>query len=76
MRVSDRPVGDLLFLMIAGTVCIVLFISSIGLIILQILYPEKDLRAIGTAIAGIINTMVGVLVGYLVGRGKADSKQQ
>lgn len=67
-RVRDRSTGDLLVLMIAGTICVVVVATSASLIVEGWLKPERDTSAAASAIGDVINTLIGLLAGFLAGR--------
>jgi hypothetical protein len=67
-KVRDRTTGDLLVLMIAGTVCGVVLLVSLSLIVEAWVHPEADTSGASAAIGDVINTLVGLLAGFLAGR--------
>lgn len=68
-RFRDRPTGDLLVLMIAGTVCFGVLASGAIIAVVVLLHPETDVSNWISRVSGILNTMVGLLAGFLAGRG-------
>ena len=68
MRLSDRSTGDLLILLLACLVVAVVLISTIGLFVVELVNPEQDTSSAGAVIANIVNTLVGLVAGYLAGR--------
>jgi hypothetical protein len=71
-RLSDRSTGDLLILLLASLVVAVVLISTVGIVIIQIARPDQDTGTAGAVIANIVNTLVGLVAGYLAG--KTDSR--
>jgi hypothetical protein len=69
MRLKDRPTGDLLVLMISGTVCFGVLASGAIIAMVVLFHPETDVSNWISRINGILNTMVGLLAGFLAGRG-------
>ena len=63
----DRPTGEIMVLMIATTICTYIAGSMIVLFILAIT-TSRDLSGPARNIADIINTLIGLLAGYLAGR--------
>ena len=68
--IRDRPTGELLILMIAGTVCLFVLVFGGVVGVLAISDPTLDLAAASRAVGGIINTLLGLMAGFLVGRGR------
>jgi hypothetical protein len=60
----------MLVMMIAGTICLVVVTVTVGLIVEEFLRPEHDTSAPASQIGDIINTLIGLLAGFLAG--KAD----
>jgi hypothetical protein len=67
-RFRDRPTGELLVLLIAATVCGYVVVSVVLTIVLAI-FTDKDITGAARNIADVINTMIGLLAGFLVGKG-------
>jgi len=75
-RLRDRETTDLLVLLVGGTVCFVIVGLMLSLIISEIARPEHDTSAAASAIGDVINTMVGLLAGFLAGRSEAAVRRQ
>lgn len=65
---ASRSTPDLLILVIAGAIGITVVSFSVWLGVLLVTQPERDVTTAATALAGILNTMVGLLAGFLAGR--------
>lgn len=65
---SNRSTSDLLVLLIAGTVCAAILVTVIGLGVAEFFHPEQDTTKVAGAIINVINTMIGLLAGFLAGR--------
>jgi hypothetical protein len=68
MMSQKRSTADVLILMIAGTICGVILLTVVGVNILELVNPDADTKVISAAIANVVNTLVGLLAGYLAGR--------
>lgn len=68
LRIRDRSTGDLLVLMIASTVCAVILITVLAVVIVKFFHPETSTDIAVRTVAGILNTMIGLLAGFLAGR--------
>jgi hypothetical protein len=68
IRFRDRSTGELLVLMIAGTVCGTVIVQTVLVITWTFIRPEVDTTNITRQISAIINTLVGLLAGFLAGR--------
>lgn len=72
----DRSTGELLVLLIASTVCAVVLISLLFVGILEAVDSTIDTsRAQGT-ISDIINTLIGLMAGFLAGKTERVQRQQ
>jgi NhaP-type Na+/H+ or K+/H+ antiporter len=67
-RLRDRNTGDLLVLMIAGTICFSVVAGGATIVIAEITKPNIDTSAAARTITGIINTLIGLLAGFLAGK--------
>lgn len=67
-KVRDRSTGDLLVLMIAGTICVVVVTVTLSLIVQAWFQPDRDTSPAASAIGDVINTLIGLLAGFLAGR--------
>jgi len=73
-RLRDRNTGDILVLMIAFTVCGYIIVISAVLIVNAFINPNEEQTGAARNIADIINTLIGLLAGYLAGRSGFKSK--
>jgi hypothetical protein len=73
---ADRTTGDLLILVIASTVCFSVLASGMALFIVTLLYPEEDTSQGFHAVSDVINTLIGLLAGFLAGRTDATLGKQ
>ena len=74
-RFKDRTTGEILVLMIAGTICGAVAIGMISIILLAIFRPGYDYNGGARTIADLLTTMVGLLAGYLAGKTVNMSKK-
>lgn len=64
----DRSTGDMLVIMIAGTVCWSVVASGALVGIVSIFHPQTDVTVWVTRVTSLVNTLVGLLAGFLAGR--------
>jgi hypothetical protein len=67
-RLRDRSTGDLLVLLVAGTVCFTVLGSAAAIILAEALRPEGDTASAAASVSDVINTLIGLLAGFLAGR--------
>jgi hypothetical protein len=74
MKVPDRPTMDILILLVAGTICVTVLISTFSIVIIEVVNPESDTSAAANIISDTINTLIGLLAGFIAGKtsGRGD----
>lgn len=75
-RLRDRPTGDLLVLMIAGTVCFVVLGSGFTALVIEVINPDVDTAPIIRQVSDIVSTLIGLLAGFLAGRTDANASER
>ncbi len=70
-RLRDRPTTDLLVLMVAGTICASVLFGGLTAGFLLIFRPESDTGKVVVLISDVLNTLIGLLAGFLAGRSDA-----
>jgi hypothetical protein len=65
---ADRTTGDLLIMVVASTVCLSVLAAGFALFIVTLMYPERDTSQGFHAISDVVNTLIGLLAGFLAGR--------
>jgi hypothetical protein len=73
---SRRSTADLLVLIIASTICGAILIAVVGVFVLRIAQPKTDLAGIVGNLGDVINTMVGLLAGFLAGKTGARRRRE
>jgi hypothetical protein len=74
-RFRDRPTSDILILAIAATICTYVLVSIVISVIFLFINPESaTLSDAVRNIADIINTLIGLLAGFLAGKSGALGK--
>lgn len=68
MRWRDRPVSEILVLMITGTICAGLILTGATATLFVFIHPDANLDGPARYIADITNTLIGLLAGFLAGR--------
>jgi len=67
-RLRDRPTGELMVLMVAFTVCGSVVVGGGAIIVLAVFQPSVDTSSAARNIADLLNTLIGLLAGFLAGR--------
>ena len=68
MRFQERPTGEIMVLTITFTVCFGVMASGLFVAFIVVFHPGTDVSIWVTRITGILNTMLGLLAGFLAGR--------
>jgi len=75
-KLLDRPTGDLLVILIAATICGSVVLGGTTIAIIEIWHPQTDTTAALGMIGDIINTLIGLLAGVLIGRSDVTEIRQ
>lgn len=67
-KIRDRSTGDLLVMMVAGTVCFMVLVTGVTIMIVEIVDAKADTSTAVRQVTGIVNTLIGLLAGFLAGR--------
>lgn len=73
-RFRDRPTADLIVAYLAVLVGIILIVMTFTLVVSEIWYPDRDLGTLAQRVGTIVSSLVGVIVGYMAGRGVNGAK--
>jgi ABC-type amino acid transport system permease subunit len=65
---EKRSTGEIMVIAITFTVCWGVVASGLAIFILAVLRPEVDITVWVTRVTGLLNTMIGLLAGFLAGR--------
>jgi hypothetical protein len=65
---EKKTTGEIMVLVITFTVCFGVLASGVTIAILAIFRPSIDITLWASRITGIMNTMIGLLAGFLAGR--------
>lgn len=68
LNIKDRSTTDVLILLIATTICLSVLAAGGTVAIVEIVHPESDTSQAVGAISDVINTLIGLLAGFLAGR--------
>ena len=63
-----RSTGEVIVLMIAATIALSVLFSGMAVAILEIVRPESDTTQVVSILSDVINTLIGVMAGFLAGR--------
>lgn len=65
---AQRTVGEIMVISITFTVCFGILASGATVAAISLLRPETDVTVWVSRITGLMNTLVGLLAGFLAGR--------
>lgn len=71
VKMTERSTTDLLILMIAGTICFAVLATGATVGIIEIANSRVDTSGIVNQLSDVINTLIGLLAGFLAGRAHA-----
>jgi SNF family Na+-dependent transporter len=73
-RLRERNTSDLLVLLIAGTICFSVAAGVLTVLLLSLFQPDNENAAAVALLSDVINTLIGLLAGFIAGR--TDATQQ
>lgn len=68
LGLSRRTTGDILVLLIAGTVCIGVLAGGLAIVVIELVHPSTDTTFPLKALQDTVNTLLGLVAGFLAGR--------
>jgi hypothetical protein len=68
LGIKDRSTTDVLILLIATTICLSVLAAGATVAVVEVVHPESDTSQAVGAISDVINTLIGLLAGFLAGR--------
>lgn len=74
VKLSDRPIGELMLLLVAGTVCAVVLVSAFAVLVAEIVEPEADTSGAAKTIGDSLSALIALLAGFLAGRSRVDTR--
>lgn len=69
---GDRSTTDVLLLLVAFTVCAVVLFVALAVFVLEV--TGKDTSKMAGNLTDVVNTLVGLLAGFLAGRTDRSNK--
>lgn len=72
MPLRDRPVAELILLLLAVVVSLCVLLAGGGIFVTAVVYPDRDLTGPVAGLGAILSVLLGTVVGYLAGR-RGDS---
>lgn len=64
----ERSTTEILVLMVAFTICSAVIVGGTSVILTEIIHPEQDTSRAVIFVNDVINTLIGLLAGFLAGR--------
>lgn len=71
-RLSDRPVGEIIVLILTLAVAVIIVLITVAVILASWFRPNLDFIGAARVISNVINTVIGALIGYLAGSNRRD----
>jgi hypothetical protein len=71
VRFRDRETGDLLVIMVAFTICWSVIAGGATIALVEVVHPDADTSKALVLVSDVINTLIGLLAGFLAGRTEA-----
>ena len=71
-----RSTGDTLILLIAGTICFAVLAAGAVITVVRLTNPEADVSNVASFITDTINTLLGLMAGFLAGRTESERRRE
>jgi hypothetical protein len=68
MRLNERPTADLIVIALTGVVVFSVIASIIGLFLIEIYDPNRNVEDLSARVATIISSLVSGIIGYIAGK--------
>lgn len=66
---KNRSTADIVIIVLTAVISLVVLISITGLIMIEVYRPETDVKSLAQRIGTITSQIIGVIVGYIAGKG-------
>jgi len=73
---EHRTTGDILVLMVAATVCSSVIFGGATIAAVKITNPDADVTSATNILSDVINTLIGLLAGFMAGRTDVNIRKQ
>lgn len=70
----DRPTADLIMVFLAGVTGATIFLCVLAILFLEVTKPSVNTTALASRLAGMVNSLIGAIVGYVAGRGTSRNE--
>lgn len=74
-RLGDRPTGDLLVLMIGGTICSAILLIGLAVVLTEAFRPDADTGGAAKFIEDALGALIALLAGFMAGRTSAGGSE-
>lgn len=71
-----RSTTDLLLLTIAATICLAVLVALVGILVIEFHNPAENLSATLGNLNDVVNTLIGLLAGFLAGRTDSTTRRR
>lgn len=70
-----RPTAEILVILFGVTICAVLLVTVVTLLTVEVVNPGANVSDAVRAVTDMVNTMLGLVVGFLAGRAGRPTQQ-
>lgn len=71
MALSERPTADLILLILTLLITASVLLTGAGVFVIAVVRPDVDAATVLSSFAEMISLLIGVIVGYIAGRGRS-----
>lgn len=74
MSITGRSTSDLVLLIFALIIGAAVLVLAVGVVLLELQYPDADTSVAVTSLGQIVAIVIGVVVGFVAGRRPSESQ--
>ena len=75
IELRNRSTADLVIIALTAVVCFTVVVSIMGIFAINLIHPNLDISSLTQRIGTIVSQVIGVIVGYIAGRGNQTPRE-
>jgi len=71
-KLMERSTAEIVILLISSVVVVILILATVGVLLVELIHPDRDTDAVLSMLFDIVKVLVGAIIGYAAGRAQGD----